>query len=70
MVVGRLVGCQAKEPGNDVALAEILEAHLKGTRFPVVVDFPAGHCTGKVTLPLGRPARLDTSARRLTISGR
>jgi muramoyltetrapeptide carboxypeptidase LdcA involved in peptidoglycan recycling len=48
-----------------VPLAAILETHLQGTRYPVVVDFPAGHCPGKRTLPLGREAVLDTAARRL-----
>jgi muramoyltetrapeptide carboxypeptidase len=67
MVVGRLVECRARDPRNDLPLAEILDTHLRGTRYPVVVDFPAGHCAGKKTLPLGRPARLDTGAETLTI---
>jgi muramoyltetrapeptide carboxypeptidase len=65
MIVGRLVGCRARRPGQQVPLAAILETHLQGTRYPVVVDFPAGHCPGKRTLPLGREAVLDTAARRL-----
>lgn len=69
MLVGRLVGWQSKEPGNDLPLAEILEAHLKGTDYPVVLDVPAGHCPGKITLPLGRRARLDTAGARLSIPG-
>ncbi len=67
MVVGRLVGCGAGEPENDVTLRDILETHLAGTSFPVVIDFPAGHCAGKTTLPLGRPVRLDTPAGRLAL---
>ncbi|HYS77986.1 MAG TPA: LD-carboxypeptidase [Candidatus Dormibacteraeota bacterium] len=67
LVVGRLVGCGAGEPENDMTLRDILETHLAGTRFPVVMDFPAGHCAGKVTLPIGRPVRLDTVAGRLTL---
>jgi len=69
MVIGRLVGCRARRRENDLSLAEILGAHLEGTDYPVVVDFPAGHARRKVTLPLGRTARLDTEARRLTIDG-
>ncbi|HYV85878.1 MAG TPA: LD-carboxypeptidase [Patescibacteria group bacterium] len=68
MIVGRLVDCRARRPGQQVPLAAILATHLAGTRYPVVVDFPAGHCEGKRTLPLGRVARLDTSARRLTFT--
>ena len=67
MVVGRLLNCRASRAANDLPLAEILQAHLAGTDYPVVVDFPAGHCDGKVTLPLGRTARLDATARRLSI---
>ena len=70
MIVGRLVGCEAEDPDNELPLAEILATHLAGTDYPVVVDFPAGHCAGKVTLPIGREARLDTGGLSLTISGR
>jgi len=69
MVVGRLVNCGAQDPLNDVPLAEILETQLAGTAFPVVVDFPAGHCAAKRTLPIGRMVRLDTAALRLAVTG-
>jgi muramoyltetrapeptide carboxypeptidase len=70
MVVGRLVGCTAKDARNDMPLEEILETHLAGTAYPVVIDFPAGHCPAKTTLPLGRTVRLDTEAMTLAVSGR
>jgi len=68
MVVGRLERCgpRGKTPG--LPLTEILADHLRGTRFPVVLNFPAGHAPGKVTLPLGLPARLDTGTRLLEIT--
>ena len=69
MVVGRLVGCVAEDPRNDLPLAEILQTHLAGTDYPVVVDFPAGHCAAKRTLPIGQVVRLDTAALRLTVTG-
>jgi muramoyltetrapeptide carboxypeptidase len=69
MLVGRPVGCRSKEPGNDLPLAEILERHLEGTDYPVVLNVEAGHCPGKITLPLGRLARLDTTSARLSIPG-
>jgi muramoyltetrapeptide carboxypeptidase len=69
MVIGRLPGCRSRRRENDIPLAEILRTHLEGTDYPVVVDFPAGHARRKVTLPLGRAARLDTFARRLMIDG-
>ena len=70
MVVGRLHGCRAQDPRLDRSIREILLDRLEGTRYPVVIDLPAGHVPGKWTLPLGGPARLDTRALRLTISGR
>jgi muramoyltetrapeptide carboxypeptidase len=70
MVVGRLVNCQSKDPQSDMPLLEILETHLAGTDYPVVVDFPAGHCPGKTTLPFGRSVTLDTSNLSLAVSGR
>ena len=69
MVVGRLVGCDPKDPGAGLPLREILDVHLGERRIPVITDFPAGHCAGKVTLPLGARARLDTALGRLTIPG-
>ena len=70
MVVGRLVDCAAQDPENDMPLRDILDRHLEGTGYPVVIDFPAGHCAGKTTLPLGRTVRLDTASLRLAVSGR
>ncbi len=67
MVVGRLPGCEAADPANGLPIREILDRHLGPRRIPVIVDFPAGHCPAKVTLPLGQRARLDTRSGRLTI---
>ena len=69
MVVGRLVGCDGRDPENNPTLRDILETQLAGTSFPVVIDFPAGHCPGKTTLPIGRSVRLDTAAGRLILEG-
>ncbi len=70
MIVARLVGGEAREPEDDAPLPDILARHLEGTDYPVVFDFPAGHAPGKVTLPLGRRADLDTRAGRLSIASR
>jgi muramoyltetrapeptide carboxypeptidase len=67
MVVGRLHRCEPKGATPGLPLREMLRDHLQGTHFPVVVDFPAGHAPGKMTLPLGLPARLDTRAATLNI---
>jgi len=70
LVVGVMVGCSAKEPANDLPLAEILAAHLGDLEIPVVVDLQAGHVKGKMTLPLGRRVRLDTAAGHLAVHRR
>jgi muramoyltetrapeptide carboxypeptidase len=70
LLVGQTVGCTAKDPLNDVPLAEILERHLGSAPVPIVVGFPMGHGLGKIVLPFGRRARIDTRAGRLTISAR
>jgi len=70
MVVGQTAGCRAKDPRNELPLAEIVERHLGGLGIPVVIGFPAGHGPGKMTLPLGRTARLDTETSRLSVSAR
>ena len=67
MVVGKLEGCRPRGKTPGLPLREILTDHLRGTQFPVLLDFPAGHAPGKMTLPLGLPARLDTRAGLLEI---
>ncbi|HEU5179276.1 MAG TPA: LD-carboxypeptidase [Candidatus Polarisedimenticolia bacterium] len=62
MIVGKLHRCGPRPGTRALSLQEILKDHLAGTSFPVVTGFPAGHAPGKVTLPLGLPARLDTAA--------
>ena len=67
MVVGRLHRCAAARGMPALTLREMLRDHLRGADFPVVLDFPAGHAPGKVTLPLGLPARLSTREGTLRI---
>ena len=68
MAVGRLHGGRAPDPKLHRSLRRILDDRLEGTRFPVVLDLPAGHTPGKWTLPLGVPARLDSDAGWLRIA--
>jgi muramoyltetrapeptide carboxypeptidase len=67
MVVGNLTGCRARRRGNGLPIASILATHLAGTDYPVVTGIPAGHGPGKITLPMGFPARIDTRAGLLTV---
>ncbi len=65
MIVGRLVGCEPVKGGRGLPLAEIVRDATAGTRYPIVLGFPAGHVRGKRTLLLGAPAVLDTRRRLL-----
>ena len=65
MLVGRLVGCQARMGRQTLSLREILKDVLAGTRFPVVVDLPFGHGPGSWTLPIGYRAGMDTGRGRV-----
>jgi muramoyltetrapeptide carboxypeptidase len=67
MVVGKLHRCGPRPGTRALTLREILQDHLAGSTFPVVTEFPAGHAPGKVTLPLGLPARLDATSGELRI---
>ena len=67
MVVGRLVGCEPRDPAAALSIADILQAQLRGTDYPVLIDLPAGHADGKITLPLGWTARLAADPPGLTL---
>ena len=67
MVVGNLPGCRPRRRANAMPLAAILATHLAGTDYPVVTGIPAGHGPGKMTLPVGFPARLDTRSGILSV---
>ena len=71
MVVGKLVGCEPRNGAaagapDSIGIEEILRTHLQGTDYPVILDLPAGHADAKLTLPLGRTARLESDPPRLS----
>jgi muramoyltetrapeptide carboxypeptidase len=67
MVIGSLPGCRPRRRADAMPLASILATHLAGTDYPVVTGIPAGHGWGKIALPIGFPARLDTRAGTLSV---
>lgn len=63
MVIGSLAGCEPAEGRPSLRLREaILGAIGAEARYPIVWNVRAGHILGKITLPLGVLARLDTEA--------
>jgi muramoyltetrapeptide carboxypeptidase len=59
VAVGHFTNC----PGADVALAE----HLGGLGIPVLSGLPIGHDLAQIAVPLGLPARIDTTSRTLAV---
>lgn len=60
MIVGRLAGCEAKPPAPGRPMNEIILEATAGTRYPILMRFPAGHIPRKRTLLMGVPAEVDT----------
>lgn len=67
MVVGALAGCEPAPGRPSLTVGRILAELTRDARFPIVRGLPAGHGPGKITLPLGLPAVLDTRRRGLEI---
>ena len=66
IVFGSCSGCDETTPGRafDDVLSEL--AHSLGV--PCLTGIPIGHIAEQWTVPLGATARLDTAARRLTVT--
>jgi len=54
--------------GSSSEVHGVLERNLAGFHGPVVADFPVGHGSRNLTLPLGPRAILDTQARSLDLT--
>jgi muramoyltetrapeptide carboxypeptidase len=66
IVFGNCSGCEATAPGRsfDDVLSEV--AHALGV--PCLAGIPVGHIAEQWTIPLGAMGKLDTDARRLTVT--
>jgi len=67
MIVGRLAGCEPKPPTPGWPIRDLILEATAGTRYPIVMNFPAGHIPRKRTLLMGVPATLDTAKQRLIL---
>jgi muramoyltetrapeptide carboxypeptidase len=71
IVLGVFKGCETRpdDPdfGDSLSLKEVLLDRLMGIGIPVAYGFPIGHIAENATLPMGIPAKLDTSKFTLTI---
>jgi muramoyltetrapeptide carboxypeptidase LdcA involved in peptidoglycan recycling len=67
MIIGSLTGCDPVPDRPSLQIREIVLELAQLATFPIVWNFRAGHIAGKLTLPLGLPASLNTRMRTLTI---
>lgn len=71
IALGVFKGCETRpdDPdfGDSLSLKEVLLDRLQGIGIPVAYGFPIGHIAENATLPMGIPAKLDTSKFTLTI---
>lgn len=58
---------QAFHPGYSFTIKEVIEQLYGKLEIPILLGMPFGHVKDKLTLPIGIRARIDTSARSLTI---
>jgi muramoyltetrapeptide carboxypeptidase len=65
LVIGR--HCRPPQRGREEAFDRVILAALAGRAMPVLVDVDFGHTEPRVTLPVGGLARLDATARTLTV---
>jgi muramoyltetrapeptide carboxypeptidase len=59
--------CAPEEDDTSLTLREVLEDYFADAPYPVMLNFPTGHCPEQATLPLNALAELDATDCRLTL---
>lgn len=67
VILGRFNKCETDDPTREHTLLQVFEDHFSNKPYPVVMNFPIGHVTENVTLPLGVMAELDANAGTVTL---
>ncbi|MEL6925573.1 MAG: LD-carboxypeptidase, partial [Bacteroidota bacterium] len=67
IVLGVFNDCKARNPEYSLTLMECLKDQLAGLRIPVIYGFSFGHISNQCTFPIGIRARLDTTAKTVTL---
>lgn len=67
MVIGSLTGCRPLRGRPSLTLPQVLHEVAGWGAYPIVWNLRAGHIRGKLTLPLGASASLNTARGTLTI---
>jgi len=67
VVLGLFTNCEAEDLEKSFSLAQVLQDRLAGSGIPVLYGLTFGHVRRNLTLPLGIRARLDASAKKLSL---
>lgn len=67
VLLGGFTRCVAKNNRPSLKVEQVLDDYLGGLGVPVIANYPAGHLTQQVTLPLGSLVRLDTDLRTVAL---
>lgn len=67
ILLGKFSRCDAGTDEESLSLAEVFDDYFADLGVPVLQNFPAGHSSDNVTLPLGVEVELDADHRQLTI---
>jgi muramoyltetrapeptide carboxypeptidase len=67
IVLGGFTDCVPEYPDRSLTIRQVIEEVVLPSGKPVVSGYMIGHCSPKVTIPLGVEATLDAENRLLTI---
>lgn len=67
IVFGDFANCQAESPGDGFPLEEVIRDVVVPCGKPVFTGLRCGHCTPKLTLPLGAECAMDAEKCTLTV---
>ena len=69
VLVGSLTGCRPRKGfGPSPSALDVVASFFMNAGIPVIAGLPIGHLAGKITVPLGFEARIDTAAGRIVLA--
>jgi muramoyltetrapeptide carboxypeptidase len=67
VILGTWRRCGAGDDGGSLTLAQVFDDYFKDAPYPVMLNFPTGHCPEQAMLPLNCMAELDATNLRVTL---
>lgn len=67
VILGQFTNCVAAAGKASLSLEEIFQDYFAGLAIPVLQNFPTGHTTDNVTLPLGVEVELDADEKTVAV---